>query len=765
MFDFTNLNYQEFEILCKDIMSKQLGVPLTMSPAGADGGIDLFYKSKEKYIVVQVKHYKDKNRLVTVLKNTETAKVQELAPKEYYICCSTLLTPNDRKKVYELFSEYMESSSNIFSLKELDDLLQQENYSEIVRKNYKLWLAASKILSELYNNDIFIDCESLLSNIEQEKNFFVATHNYHDALNYLKKNNVIMLLGDPGVGKTTLSKMLILYFAVKNYRIRFTTDVTNIAELKKAISTNSDYKEVILLDDCFGQYYFAMKTSQENELLTLIRYIKSHPNKKLILNSRITIYNEAIARNDDFRKSIGNKELNAYYIHMNKINPFDKARILYNHLYFYQVEDEYWHEIINDKAYMKIVKHDNYNPRLVEYICNQAKGKNVSSINYLKFITETLDNPQEVWKNEYERRLQKEDKILLNILFSLSNTEVEEHLLKKAFLSRIRLENDLDTTNDIFNQCLARLNNNLIKQVDKNNKKCLSVANPSINDFLSNYLRNNELECDKITNSATHINQIIRLLDKEEFNKKIIIMLEDKSIERLDFISDLQKQGLIVYYLMLNNLEIDYYKKYIQAFLLHPVSVHFYDERLLLEKILKTIFTSNAFSFYQLKNYLKENLEKTFEQVEFYDLSSLINLLFSRYKDDEFCSILLTIANQNIDGNFYSVDAVNYESDVDLDKIIRDTMCQIEDYDYSNAAAQLDKEIQNLVQAEIELGICDLPEEILIKLNNFSSYPIKINDSKNIIKAYIDETDYEPELDDNRPYDKEIHSLFNKHPF
>ena len=517
MFDFTNLTPQEFEILCKDIMSQKLGIPLTVSPVGPDGGVDLFYESKEKQIVVQVKHYKDKKKLITDLKNKEIVKIQKLACKEYYICCSTLLFPKDRKEIYEFFSEHMESSSNIFSLKELDELLQHESYREIVRKNFKLWLVASNILSELHNNDIFIDCESLLSNIGHEKNFFVTTHSYFDALNYLQKNNVIMLLGDPGTGKTTLSKMLVLYLATKEYRIRFTTDVTNIAELKKATSANSDCKEVILLDDCFGQYYFAMKASQENELLTLIRYIKRHPNKKLILNSRITIYNEAIARNDDFRKSIGNKELNIYYIHMNEISPLEKARILYNHLYFYQVGNEYWHKIINDEIYMKIVKHRNYNPRLVEYICNQAKEKNVSSMNYLKFINETLDNPQEVWKNEYERRLQKEDKILLNVLFSLSNVEVEEHLLKKAFISRVRLENDLDTTNDIFNQCLVRLNNNLIKQVDKNNEKCVAVANPSINDFLSNYLRNNELECDKIIASATHINQIFRLLDEEEY--------------------------------------------------------------------------------------------------------------------------------------------------------------------------------------------------------------------------------------------------------
>ena len=764
MFDFTNLTPQEFEVLCKDIMSQKLGVSLTVSLSGPDGGIDLFYKSKKKHIVIQVKHYKDKSKLISILKK-EIVKVRKLDPKEYYVCCSTVLTPNDRKEIYELFSEYMESSSNIFSYKELDEFLQLESALEIVRKNYKLWLAASNILFELQNNDIFIDCESLFHNIELEKNFFVTTQAYFDVLNYLQKNNVIMLLGDPGVGKTILSKMLVLYFATEKYRIRFTTDVTNIAELKKAISANSDCKEVILLDDCFGQFYFAMKGTQENELLTLIRYIKRQPNKKLILNSRMTIYNEALARNDDFRKSIGNNELNVYYIHMNKINQFDRAKILYNHLHFYQVDKTYWQEIINDKIYMKIVKHRNYNPRLVEYICNQAKGKNVSSMNYLKFINETLDNPQEVWKNEYERRLKKEDKILLNILFSLSNVEVEECLLKKAFISRVSLENDLDTTNDIFNQCLARLNNNLIKQVDKSSKKCLAVANPSINDFLYNYIQNNELECDKIINAAVHINQFFRLMDKEDCNKRIILMLKHKSIESLDFVSDFQKQGIIVYYLMLNDLKINYYKKYIQRFLLNPVVIHIDNQYVSLEEILKVIFSSKAFSFFKLESYLKENLEKIFEQVNFSSLSSLINVLFSKYKDDEFYPILISVVNQCIEGNFYSVEASDYESDVDINEIIHENIYQVVSYEYSNAVSQLDEEIQSLVQSEIESGLCDLPEEILMKLDDFSSYPFEINGSNRVIESYIDNSDYEPELDNDMSCNKEIHLLFKSYPF
>ena len=50
--------------------------------------------------------------------------------------------------------------------------LEKERNSDILRKHYKLWLHSTGILSELYNQNIFIDCESLLSNIDIEKKIF-----------------------------------------------------------------------------------------------------------------------------------------------------------------------------------------------------------------------------------------------------------------------------------------------------------------------------------------------------------------------------------------------------------------------------------------------------------------------------------------------------------------------------------------------------------------------------------------------------------------
>ena len=41
MYNLTNLNDYEFEILCKDIMQSKLSIPLHRFAKGRDGGVDL----------------------------------------------------------------------------------------------------------------------------------------------------------------------------------------------------------------------------------------------------------------------------------------------------------------------------------------------------------------------------------------------------------------------------------------------------------------------------------------------------------------------------------------------------------------------------------------------------------------------------------------------------------------------------------------------------------------------------------------------------
>lgn len=223
-----------------------------------------------------------------------------------------------------------------------------------------------QILNEIFNQNIFIDCEALLYNIEEDSRRFVETSCYYECLDILEKERML-LLGMPDTGKTVTTKMLAIYYASKGYRIRYTTN-GDICDIKKAISIQKDLTEIILLDDCLGQHYLKMKETQGNELLSLVKYVACYKNKKLIMNSRVTIFQQAKEHIVEFRQFAEDEKFKIRILDMGKLSLSDKGRIFHNHIYFKGLPATYYQDILKEFRYKEIVKHNNYTPRIMEFV-------------------------------------------------------------------------------------------------------------------------------------------------------------------------------------------------------------------------------------------------------------------------------------------------------------------------------------------------------------------------------------------------------------
>ncbi len=356
MLNYQNLNDIEFEYLCQDIMQAKLNVILKRFAQGKDDGIDLRLASGSTDIIVQVKHYWNSS-VSTLIKSlkAELKKVKLLQPKQYYLCCSCTLSPNKTTEIFNLFSSYMNSEANIITLNEIEDFLQEPQNRTILEKHFKLWLDSTGVLESVMNRAIFLDCETLLADIKERVNVFVTTAAFEKALKCLEQRRTLFIIGEPGSGKTITSQMILLHFASQGYRIRYTTDSSNLYSLKQSLSLEPTIKEIILLDDCLGQAYFQMRESQSTELLTLIKYVHMSENKYLILNSRVTIYREAKERKPELVTSLERKEYNTYLLDMSEISPLEKAKMLYNHLYFSGISHEYYSAIKKEKNTEKLL--------------------------------------------------------------------------------------------------------------------------------------------------------------------------------------------------------------------------------------------------------------------------------------------------------------------------------------------------------------------------------------------------------------------------
>ena len=345
-FQLDALNDYEFELLSKDILSRQLNTALYTYSKGRDKGIDISDSLVDPRIIGQAKHYckSSYSALLSSLKKEKSRVLDELKPERYFVFTSQSLTRENKKEIYELFQECMEDTSNIIDAAVIDAFLSEEKNADIVKKHYKLWLCASNVLSLVNNQNIFIDCEDLLDDIESKMKFFVRTRAYEEALKKMEENRTIIIIGNPGVGKTTLSKMLIFEYVSKGYSVRYSTD-SKVENVKKALSLDPEKKEIILLDDFLGQHYLKIRDSQPNEIKSLMSYVKRNPNKRLILNSRITILNEAMQSSIVFRELMENHDIYTYLINLDRMGIVEKAKILYNHLYFNNIPEEHYEEI------------------------------------------------------------------------------------------------------------------------------------------------------------------------------------------------------------------------------------------------------------------------------------------------------------------------------------------------------------------------------------------------------------------------------------
>lgn len=774
MFNYYNLNDVEFESLCKDVVERMLSSKLRIFAKGRDGGIDLTDNTTNHNIVVQVKHYiRSKFSDLRTTLRKEVNKVEELQPNQYYLCCGMELTDANVKEILSMFSNYMDSDDNIITLIEIDEFLQKTENSDIVRKHYKLWLYSSGILNQIYNQNIFIDCEVLLSDIDEESKYFVQTEIFNKCLGFLNKYRIIMLTGGPGVGKTMTSKMLALYYASQGYSVRYTTN-GDITDIKRVLSTE---KEIVLLDDCLGQHYFNMKETQESELTSLVKYIKMHENKKLILNSRITILNEAKERFEPFNLFFKEKKINELTINMDSINSVEKAKIFYNHLICKHIPKEYYDNIKENKNYLKIVMHTNYTPRIIEHVTLNSNYLKISPDKFASYILENLDNPNDIWKNEYYQRIKKEDRAFLTTLYSLTDTNIEYNVLKKCFEKRLSKMRDIDYTINNFEMVLARLNQSIIKIIDNKNSMHIGVINPSVNDFLKGIFLNNRLEVDEIRSGITNFLQLKRCYLEVELPQVIEKMMNDASICDIDFNSKNEKDYFIVSNICRNSVLNKIYQDTIKNYLYNTFGCTINGEKLLShEEILRKLLDEPCYSYYDIKNILQEEcIESMLEAMELNDLVSAIDILFKNYIGKMgkkslslFNSFVKQRLSDEISAYIDEFEVSDYCDNYDVQDLLSENSTSDEfggiQINEVLVIKTLNKWISDDIHSEI-MEMLSVLDKCLYSNIEIPAIDVTDNGIEDIINAYLEpdpDDDYEYNGDSGEAYIEEIDAIFDR---
>lgn len=504
MYTFETLSPNDFEILTRDLLQKELSLTLESFKSGRDNGIDLRYsQNKENDIIIQCKHYQGStfNDLIKTMKR-EVEKIKELSPERYILVTSLPLTPKNKEKIIEICEPYITRNSDIYSQNDINNLLQK--FPEVEKNTFKLWMTSTNVLERLFHSGTYNKSEFKLENIKEKIKIFVPNPSLDKANKILEENNFVVISGAPGVGKTTLADMIIWQYVSQGYEFINVTD--NINEAVNVYKRDENCKQIFYYDDFLGETNLAK--NEDSDLILFIKQINKDKNKKLVLATREYILQQTKLSSEkidyfEFKKCI---------IDLKSYSNLIKAEILYNHLYFSKLPEEYIQSIISNENYVSIIDHDNYNPRIIEYMTKPKILEYVKAENYFNEFMNNLNNPENIWSHAFENHLNNKSR---SILFALTTTqyissyfgntdrikETAKKICRKLYSENIT---DLD-----FKKNLKILNGDFI---DIKGKNKLSFSNPSVIDFLENYILNNDLIPDfiELSEQYEHINWLYR---------------------------------------------------------------------------------------------------------------------------------------------------------------------------------------------------------------------------------------------------------------
>ncbi len=504
----------EFQELVCDIVQLRENIFLETYKAGRDFGIDGFYTDGSKKIIVQAKRYQQNfKRLYGDLKHIELSKVQKLNPDRYILGVSIDFQPGEKEKIVELFKDYITNTTDILSRKDINRLLREQLYKRIELAYPKLWLPSitvlEKMLKESVHRAVYKESAEELKEAIKISKIFVPTRVYRKALHKWEKNHVIVLTGEPGVGKTTMAYLLALGYLQPDNLDGFVW-ANSIYDIYTMLEDTQ--KQVIILDDFWGSIFHEdhRKRNDENRLDKLIkRIVASNGNKRLILTTREYILQQGLQKQPALKEML---ERYAIICEMEEYRYDEKASILFRHLYASNLAYEYVKYLYMHCHW--IVYHKNYNPRVLALFLAQEPGED-SPEEYYEKMRDYLDKPGAFWEAVFFDLSQEAQ--IVTMLLLISSTPMRLKDMDCCYQKYIN-----ECANQMMvkklDNCIAELEKTMIKSFYSEDEEeiLLKFSMPAVQDFLYTYIKENSGQCiPLILRCCNFYNQLQFLLEHQ----------------------------------------------------------------------------------------------------------------------------------------------------------------------------------------------------------------------------------------------------------
>ena len=286
-YDFAELTDYDFECLVHDLLQAEWDITLELFTPGQDRGIDLRgLTDEDETFIVQCKRWAADSwrKLYGNLKQKERLKVEALNPERYVLAASVNLTPSGKDDIVALMAPWLTTPSDVFARDDILGLLAK--HSAVERNHIKLWITSTEVLDAVLNMAIANRTQDVVEDAKRALRLWVPNPSFNDAKTILDSQQVCVIAGAPGIGKSMLAQVLLADYSARGFEpVVITSDISEGDTMWR-----SGKAQVFYYDDFLGRVTLGELALRKNEDADLARFfarVKSAPEKRFLLTTRI----------------------------------------------------------------------------------------------------------------------------------------------------------------------------------------------------------------------------------------------------------------------------------------------------------------------------------------------------------------------------------------------------------------------------------------------------------------------------------------------
>ena len=410
----------------------------------------------------------------------ERSSIQKIGPSRYVLATSKSLTPRNKKTLAEAIGPSLGGEDDIFGPDDLNALLRK--HPAVERSHMNLWLSSATVLETVLRSASHAYAAITKSEIEGKVRRYAHNPSFTASVQKLEDHHVLIISGPPGVGKTTLAEMLSYAYSAEAW------ELMPIRSLDDGFASIMDARrQVFLFDDFLGRVALDRHAlaHKDSDLARLMNRIRESPNARLILTTRAYIFEEARRVSEHLADQ--RLDVSKYVLDVGVYTRRIKARILYNHLVVANTPQQHVTALVTSSKIPMIVDHKNYSPRVVEWMTEPFRLKDVKPDEYAAAFLAALENPKQLWDAAFRNHIHDKCRHLLFALFFFSEFGAEVEELRTTYDSLhavLSAGYGLPRDPKDFEEALHVLEGSFIDIADGT----VSYMNPSFRDYLVEYL-------------------------------------------------------------------------------------------------------------------------------------------------------------------------------------------------------------------------------------------------------------------------------------